>query len=195
MQRFFESDLADFLIEHENEWWTPYEVAQESKVDIRTIKNGVKTLSLSLSGGFEDWRYEYSLEDTAHRGFRIEVVQRRRIYAARMVKDLKWSIAKLDEEIGEVRRQLSVVQRIRADCLEEIVSEKELFMESASHLSPSDRDEFSKFLSRAVNDGDPEAFRKLKGEAEYIKERRIEWLNEKLDKLSKIKGKLRHTST
>lgn len=195
MQRFFESDLADFLIKHENEWWTPYEVAHESKVDIRTIKNGVKTLSLSLSGSFEDWRYERSLEDTAHRGLRIEVVQRRRIYAARMVRDLKWSIAKLGEEIAEVRRQLSAVQSMRADDLEEIVSGRELFMESAPHLSPSDRNEFSKFLSRAVNGGDPEAFRELKRKAEYIKDRRIEGLNEKLDKLSKIKGKLTHTST
>lgn len=49
MKTFSENELADFLTEHRDEWWTPNEIAKEKKVDIRTIKTMIKRLSYSLN--------------------------------------------------------------------------------------------------------------------------------------------------
>ena len=205
MKPFSEKELADFLTKHQDEWWTPNEIAKENKVDIRTIKNDIKRLNYSLSETYtgieasndlyRGWIYADSLSSTAHRGFRIEVVERRRIYAVKMVKDVPWSTAKVDEKISGIQKKISVLQSMQTEKFEEIASQKDLYWAELQQLSPSDRDTFSKYLNQATADGNLEAIEELKKEARYIKKQSIESLNRDLAKLYEIKEKLEHTQT
>jgi hypothetical protein len=206
MKTFSEKELADFLTKHEDEWWTPNEIAKENKVDIRTIKNVIKRLSYSLSETYtgveasndlyRGWIYADSLSSTAYRGFRIEVVERRRIYAVRMVKDVPWSTAKVDEKISGIQKRISVLQSMQTEKFEEIASHKDLYWkELEQYMSISERDRFSKHMNQATADGNLEAIEELKKEAGYIKKQRIESLNEELAKLHEIKEKLDHIQT
>jgi hypothetical protein len=205
MKTFSEKELVDFLIKHQDEWWTPNEIAKENKVDIRTIKNIIKRLNYSLSetytsiealnDPYESWIYANSLSSAAYRGFRIEVVERRRIYAVRMVKDIPWSTAKVNEKISGIQKNISVLQTMKTEKFEEIASQKDLYWAEGQHLSQYYSDRFSKYLDRATADGNLEAIEKLQEGVKYIKKYRIESLNKDLTELYEIKEKLERTQT
>jgi hypothetical protein len=201
MKTFSEKELADFLTKHRDEWWTPNEIAKENKVDIRTIKTMIKRLSYSLGETYTSvessndyhrrWIYAHSLSSTAYRGFRIETVERRRIYAVRMVKDIPWSTAKVDEKISGIQKSISVLQSVETEKFEEIVSQKDFYCkELEKFMSASYRNSFSKHLDQAAAEGDSKAIEELKEKAEWIKKYRIESLNKELAELHEIKEKL-----
>lgn len=82
--------ISKFLKEHEGEWYTPHEIAKELKSDIRTVKNDIL-------------RLRYRHYETTYKGYRLDVAERRRIYAIRMIKDVAGSIRIIEEEMAEVR--------------------------------------------------------------------------------------------
>jgi len=84
-------DLASFLQFHEGQWFSPYEIARETKHDIRVIKNNISRLQ----------RTSYW---TAYDGFRLDVAERgKRIYAIRMVRDIENSVKQVDAEIEKIK--------------------------------------------------------------------------------------------
>lgn len=78
-------DLVNFLNEHIEEWWTPYEIGQELEVDTRTVKNVIRRL-----------------DRMTHNGWVLDISERTRIYAVRMVRDLEGSESLKKTEISEV---------------------------------------------------------------------------------------------
>ena len=120
-------DLDKFLKEHIGEWYTPHEIAKEWKSDIRTVKNCIRIL--------RNRPYELTCE-----GYRLEVAERRRLYALRTVKDAEASIKKVEEEIAEVKR-------IRGEDLESIVKDQNLIEKHSGCIA--ERDTFRRYLDQA----------------------------------------------
>ena len=84
-------ELADFLREHEGEWFSPYEIHRKGGGDIRTVKNRIERLANT----------SYWTVDT---GYKIEIAQRKkRIYCIRFVKDIENSIKFITGQMAEVK--------------------------------------------------------------------------------------------
>lgn len=119
-------DLDKFLKDHIGEWFTPHEIAKESNSDIRTVKNCVRSL-----------RYRHY--ETTYKGYRLEIAERRRLYALRIVKDVEHSINLVQEEMLEV-------EKIGED-LKSIIRDQNLIVKHSSCIA--DRDTFIKYLDKA----------------------------------------------
>lgn len=78
-------DLENFLKEHEVEWWSPSEIRIELGVDLRTVKNVIR-----------------KLDSMNHKGWRLDIAERSRLYAVRMVRDIEGSENLIKAEISEV---------------------------------------------------------------------------------------------
>jgi hypothetical protein len=101
-----------FLRKHDGEWWSPNEIAKAMKSDIRTTKNRINA-------------HRYLPYYTTYEGWRLEVAERgKRIYAVRLMLDLEGSRAKISAEISEV-------QGLPEENLEDIVSQKDLILKHA----------------------------------------------------------------
>jgi len=145
-------DLTKFLKEHTGEWFTPHEIAKESNSDIRTVKNDIRIL--------RNRPYE-----TTYEGYSLEIAERRRLYALRIIKDVEHSIKLIQKEIVEV-------EKIGED-LESIVRDRNLLLKHSSCIAV--RDTFIRYLEKARyhhNDKIRQRnLKKLKLEVQSIKNR------------------------
>lgn len=82
--------LADFLREHQTEWYSPYELHKRGGGDIRSVKNKIARLANTSY-----W--------TTKTGYKIEIAQRgERIYCVRFVKDIENAVKFIKGQITEV---------------------------------------------------------------------------------------------
>ena len=66
-------DLGNFLKEHGEEWWTPYQIGKELGIDIRTVKNVIRRL-----------------DRMTHKGWKLVIAERGdRLFCVRMERDLE----------------------------------------------------------------------------------------------------------
>ena len=148
-----------FLKEHEGELWSPNEIAKALKSDIRTTKNRINANRL----------LPYY---TSYRGWRLDVAERgKRIYAVRLMRDLEGSRARIKADISEV-------QGLPEENLEDIVGQKELILK---HVGTGlHRDEFLRCLNETLLDPDSDVGRisheKLTQVIQSIKKYKIDYI-------------------
>lgn len=155
-----------FLREHGGEWWSPNEIAKATKSDIRTTKNGIRANRIM---------HYY----TTYEGWRLEVAERgKRIYALRMILDLEGSRAEINAEMSEV-------QDLPEENLEDIVSQRDLILKHVGALMY--RDKFLIYLGKAQlspnNDIGLNNHAKLTQIIQEIKKEKLDSLNEYLANL------------
>ena len=94
-------DVKDFIRKHEGEWYSPNEIHNETKSDLRTVKNSVSRLTKTSY-----W--------TTYEGYRVEIAQREdRIYCVRLVKDIENSVRLIKEEMAEVEGIKENIESVR----------------------------------------------------------------------------------
>ncbi len=159
--------LAQFLKEHEGEWWTPFEIKKEVGGDIRTVKNKIRILNES------PW-------ETTYDGWKLEIAERGdRLYVVRMVMDIEGSTNLIMAEISEVAG-------ITFERLEEILNQQNLILKHV--YNDGIRDTFLRYLQRARHHLDSKMrlnyLEKLKETVKEIKEVKLKELKELLKRLS-----------
>ena len=164
---FRRRDLAKFLKEHESEWWTPYEITKELGVDIRTVKNKIRTLNES------PW-------ETTYEGWKLDIAERGdRLYVVRMVMDMEGSR-------NLIRAEISEVDGIPVERLEEILNQQNLIVKHV--YNKGIRDTFLRYLQQTSHHHDSKMrlnyIEKLKETVKEIKEEKLKELKGFLKSLS-----------
>lgn len=164
---FSHRDLEKFLKEHEDEWWTPYEIKKELGVDIRTVKNKIRILD------GRSW-------ETTYKGWRMDIAERGdRLYVVRMVRDIEGSRNLINAEISEV-------EDIPDDRLEEIFSQRILILKYIDIIAT--RDAFLRYLENARHHQNVNIrfvnIEKLKEIVKKIKEAHLKQLKDYIENLS-----------
>ena len=164
---FSHRGLETFLKEHEDEWWTPYEIKKELGVDIRTVKNKIRILD------GRPW-------ETTYEGWRLDVAERGpRLYVVRMVRDIEGSENLIEAEISEV-------EGIPDERLEEILSQRSLILKHVRVIAT--RDAFLRYLENARHHQDGKVrlrnLARLKEIVKEIKGSQLKQLDEYLENLS-----------
>ena len=160
-------DLANFLKEHEGEWWTPFEIKKELGADLRTVKNNIRDLNET------PW-------ETTYEGWKLDIAERGdRLYVVRMVMDMEGST-------NLIRAEISEVNGIPVERLEEILNQQNLILKHV--YSTRIRDTFLRYLQKASHHHDSKMrlnyLEKLKEAVKEIKEIKLNELNEVLKSLS-----------
>jgi len=160
-------DLETFLKEHEGEWWTPYEIGKELKVDIRTVKNTIRMLDRRPS-------------KTTYEGWRLDIAERGdRLYVVRIVRDI-------EDSKSRIRAEISEVESIPEDGLEKIFNQQSLIIKHSGCIAT--RDAFLRYLQNARHHHDTNIrlrnLTKLTEIIREIKRDQLEQLNKYLRDLS-----------
>ena len=164
---FSHRDLEKFLKEHEDEWWTPYEIKKELGVDIRTVKNKIRILD------GRPW-------ETTYKGWRLDIAERgNRLYVVRIVRNIEGSENLIKAEIAEV-------ESIPDDRLEGILNSRDLILKHIDTIA--ERDAFLRYLEKARHHHDGKIrlrnLAKLKETVKEIKGSQLKQLNKYLENLS-----------